>query len=131
MEIQLTPKEEDYLEKLDQIVEQAIENPNVSLGIIIEQHAENIPNSKAVLFNETSWTWQTLNQESNKISNYFLKIGCKPGDTIAVMMENSPELLSITTGINKIQGVSSLINTNQKKQALTHAFKISEAKWVI
>jgi citronellyl-CoA synthetase len=46
-------------------------------------------------------------------------------------MENSPEFLSITTGINKIQGISSMINVNQRKQALIHSFKISEPLWII
>ncbi|MCK5346096.1 MAG: AMP-binding protein, partial [Candidatus Heimdallarchaeota archaeon] len=45
--------------------------------------------------------------------------------------ENSPEYLFITTGINKIQGVTSQINVNQRTKALIHAFQISEPKWII
>ncbi len=125
MEIQLTAKEADYLERLYKVIEERTKNPNLSVGIVIEQHAENNPNGCALLYKDSSWTWQTLNQESNKIAHYFLKKGLKAGDTIAVMMENSLEFLSVTTGINKIQGISSMINVNQRKQALIHAFKIS------
>ncbi len=131
MEIQLTTKEADYLERVSKVVEERTKNPNLSVGIVIEQNAENNPNGCALLFEESSWTWQILNQESNKIANYFLKIGSKSGDAIAVMMENSLEFLSVTTGINKIQGISSMINVNQRKQALIHSFKISEPTWVI
>jgi citronellyl-CoA synthetase len=130
-EIQLSSKETDYFERLNRVIEERTENPNLSFGIIIEQHAEKSPNEISLLCKDVSWTWQTLNQESNKIANYFLKIGFKTGDTVAVMMENSPEFISIITGINKIQGISSLINVNQRKQALIHSFKISEPLWII
>ena len=131
MEIQLTTKEKDYLERLEEIVKNRTENPNLSLGIMVEQNAENLPDHTAFLFEDSSWTWQSLNQESNKISNFFLKLGIESGDIVTIMMENSAEFLFITTGINKIQGISSLININQRKQALIHAFEISEGKWFI
>jgi citronellyl-CoA synthetase len=130
-EIQLTAREADYFLRLNKVVEERTENPNLSFGIIIEQHAEKSPNEISLLFKDSSRTWLTLNNESNKIANYFLKSGFKSGDTIAVMMENSPEFISLITGINKIQGISSLINVNQRKQSLIHSFKISEPLWII
>jgi citronellyl-CoA synthetase len=130
-EIQLSSKETDYFVRLNKVIEERTENPNLSFGIIIEQHAEKNPNEISLLFKDISWTWQTLNQECNRIANYFLKMGFKPGDTLAVMMENSPEFISIITGVNKIQGITSLINVNQRKQALIHSFKISEPLWII
>ncbi|MHA2393067.1 MAG: long-chain-acyl-CoA synthetase [Promethearchaeota archaeon] len=130
-EIQLTPKETDYFERLNKIVEPRVENPNLSPGILIEQHAEDIPDNPALFYEDNSWSWNTFNQESNKIANYFLKKGCKPLDTVGVMMENSPQFLFITTALNKIKAISSLINVNQRKKALIHAFKISDVKWII
>jgi len=47
------------------------------------------------------------------------------------MIENSPEYFFITTGINKIQGVSALININQRGQALIHSIKIVNPKYII
>ena len=130
-EPQLTIKEADYLERLNQIIENTTKNLNQSPGILIEQHAENVPNRSALFYKDSSWTWQELNQESNKIASYYLKNGNNPGDTIAMMMENSPEFLFLTTGINKIQGITSLINVNQRKKALIHAFKISEPTLIV
>ena len=46
-------------------------------------------------------------------------------------MENSPEFISIIAGINKIQGIGSLINVNQRKKALIHSFEISDPLWII
>ena len=47
------------------------------------------------------------------------------------MLENSPEYFFITSGINKIQGVSALVNINQRRQALVHSIKIVNPKYII
>ncbi|GAG04026.1 unnamed protein product, partial [marine sediment metagenome] len=130
-DLKLSTKEANYLERLIKVAEERTEDLNLSFGIIIEQHAEKNPNNTALLYEDISWSWQTLNQESNKIAYYFLKRGLKAGDTLAVMIENSLEFFSIIIGINKIQGISSLINVNQRKQALIHSLKISEPSWIV
>ena len=73
-EVQLTSKEADFFVRLNKIIEERTENQNLSFGIIIEQHAEKNPNEKSLLYGDMSLTWKTLNQESNKIANYYLKI---------------------------------------------------------
>jgi citronellyl-CoA synthetase len=131
MEYKPTIKETEYLERQNQKVEQRANNQNQSPGILIEQHARSNPEGSALFWKKSSWSWNALNQESNKIANYFLKIGNKPGNTIAMMIENSPEFLFLITGTNKIQGINSLININLRKKALIHAFKISEPNKII
>ncbi|HEC40098.1 MAG TPA: long-chain-acyl-CoA synthetase, partial [bacterium] len=64
-------------------------------------------------------------------SNYFRSLGLESGDIIALIHENSPDYIFITVGINKIQGISALINSNQRKKALVHAIEIVSPKWII
>jgi len=97
----------------------------------IEYWAEKTPNKKGLFFKDKSWTWKSINEETNKIANYLLSLGLKPSECVAVMMENSPEFLFATGGISKIKGISSLINVNLRKQPLIHVMKISEPKYVI
>ncbi|NVM04049.1 MAG: long-chain-acyl-CoA synthetase [Candidatus Helarchaeota archaeon] len=106
-------------------------NPNRSIGICIEQLASKSPERIGLHFQDTSWTWQAFNEESNRIANYFLKFGLNPGETIALMASNSPEYLFLVCGINKIQGISGLINFNQKRQALIHSFNMVNPKLII
>lgn len=129
--IPLTPEELDYSKRMTKIYEERKKNPNLSPGILVEQFAEKIPNKWAIFFEDIKWTWQKLNQVSNQVANYFLKSGFKSGDTIAIMMENSLEILYVPIGINKIQGIVSYINIHQRKKALVHAFRISEPKWMM
>lgn len=129
--IPLTPEELDYSKRMTKIYEERKKNPKLSPGILVEQFAEKIPNKWAIFFEDIKWTWQKLNQVSNQVANYFLKSGFKSGDTIAIMMENSLEILYVPIGINKIQGIVSYINIHQRKKALVHAFRISEPKWMM
>ncbi|MFW9895741.1 MAG: AMP-binding protein, partial [Candidatus Thorarchaeota archaeon] len=130
-EIPLSPEELDYSLRVTKIYEDRTKNPNLSPGILVEQWAEKTPNRYAVLFEDTKLTWEDLNQASNLVANYFLSIGYKTGETIALMIDNSPEIISFPIGINKIQGIVSYININQRMEALIHGFRISEPNWII
>lgn len=131
IESNYTPKEQAAYDRYTSEVKKLTENPNQSVGIYVEQFAENVPGNIALYFEDNSWTWKEFNEESNLYANFFLEKGLKPGDTIALMMENSPEYLFVTTGINKIQGVNALVNINQRGQALIHSIKIVEPKYII
>ena len=126
-----TSKESEVYDRFQQGMMELQKNPNQSLGTYVEQLAKEKPKHIALYYQDASWTWEALNEETNRISNYFLNLGLKPGESVALMLENSPEYLFITSGINKIQGISGLINFNQKKQALTHSFTIVEPKYII
>ncbi len=126
-----TPKEAEFYGRFGEQMNKALTNPNQSIGTSIEELNERIPNKKALFYDNSSWTWQEFNKESNLIAHHFLNLGLEPGNTVALMLENSPEYLFYTTGINKLQGISSLINFNLRKQVLIHSFKLAEPKWII
>ncbi|MFW9902675.1 MAG: long-chain-acyl-CoA synthetase [Candidatus Thorarchaeota archaeon] len=126
-----TPKEAEFYGRFGKEMQKALTNPNQSIATSIEELAKNKPKKKALLYEDSSWTWQEFNEESNLIANHFLNSGLEPGDTVALMLENSPEYLFYTTGINKLQGISALINFNLRKQALIHSFKLAEPRWII
>ncbi len=126
-----TPKEAEFYARFGEQMQKALTNPNQSIATSIEELAKNMPKKKALLYEDSSWTWQEFNEESNIIANHFLNSGLEPNDTVALMLENSPEYLFYTTGINKLQGISALINFNLRKQALIHSFKLAEPRWII
>ncbi|MHA1267398.1 MAG: AMP-binding protein [Candidatus Helarchaeota archaeon] len=111
--------------------DQITRNSNQSIGTCLEQLAETFPKNPAIKYREAVLTWQELNAASNQVANYFLRQGLNPGESIALMLRNSPEYLIITCGINKIQGISGLINYNQKRQALLHSITTVNPKFLI
>jgi len=126
-----TEKEAEVYRRFNNYMGKIARENNHSIGTAIEKLAEQKPDDIAILFGDRSWSWEQLNKESNKIANFFLNIGIKKQDSIALIMENSPEYLFITTGINKIQAISALINYNLRKQALIHSLNIVEPKKII
>ena len=128
---QYTPKEVEFYIRFNENMQKALTNPNQSIATRVEELASDVPNKKALYYQDSSWTWQEFNEESNLVANHFLNLGLNPGDTVALMLENLPEYLFYTTGINKLQGISALINFNQRKQALIHSFKLVDPKWII
>ncbi|MFX0081709.1 MAG: AMP-binding protein [Candidatus Hodarchaeota archaeon] len=131
MPLELTPKEMQVRKRFLEEFDRAEKNSLIGVGNLIENTSKKMPNEKALFFEDKSWTWRQFNEESNTYANYFLSVGLKPRDVVALILENSPEYLFITTGINKIQGISALVNTNQKKRALVHAINIVNPKWII
>lgn len=131
MSPQYTTKETQVYNVFGNEMQKIIHKQNQSIGTAVEEIAEEMPDNAALYFQDLSYSWKELNQNCNKYSHFFLDLGAKPRDTIAIMLENSPEYIFLTTGINKIQCISALININQRKQALIHIFKISEPKWII
>lgn len=131
MSPKMTPKEAAVWDRFRAAMNDIMANENQSIGTRIEQLAEEKPSEKALFYEDLSWSWQAFNEECNRVANFFHELGLKRGDTVALMLENCPEYLFTVAGINKIQGISALINFNQRKQALTHSFNVAEAKWII
>lgn len=129
--VNFTEKENALINRFREDVTRMNKSLNQSVGTLIEENSEQIPDNPALFFQNQSWTWQEFNKETNRVANYFHKMGLNPGEVIAVMLRNCPEYLFITGGINKLQGISGLINFNQKKQALQHSFRSVIPKFII
>lgn len=132
MSIEFTPNESAFFKKRTDFLKILEENPPfTSPAMRLEQLGKETPEKIGLLFEDKTWTWGSINEESNKYSNYFLNLGLKPREAVAMMLENSPEFLFCMMGINKIQGIGALLNTNLKKQSLIHIIKISEPKFIV
>ena len=85
----------------------------------------------AILYEDEVWTFQDLENYSNAVANYFRNEGYSCGDTVAMVLENSPEYVALWLGMAKIGVHAALINTNLRGDALLHCVNISNAKAVV
>ena len=67
-----------------------------------------------IVYAETDeiWTFNDINRISNKLAHYFLSIGYKRGDSIAIFMENHPKFMTVLLALSKIGVTAALINCN-------------------
>jgi len=88
-------------------------------------------NKPAILYEDEVWTFQDLENYSNAVANYFRNEGYTYEDTVAIVLENSPEYVGLWLGMAKIGVHAALINTNLRGDALLHCVTVSDAKAIV
>ena len=58
-----------------------------------EEQVEKSPNSIALIFGDTSFTYSELNEKVNSLANYLINIGIKKHDIVGIMLHRSPEMI--------------------------------------
>ncbi|MBI1451444.1 MULTISPECIES: long-chain-acyl-CoA synthetase [Acinetobacter] len=99
-------------------------NTPAGLGIAFEKAVKRNPDGMALLFEEQKYTYTELNQWANQISHYYLSLGAKKGDVIAVMIENRSELVACIVALAKIGVTAALVNTSQVGKVLAHSINL-------
>ena len=94
------------------------------LGIAFEKAVKRNPQGIALLFEDQSYSYQALNEWANQIAHYYLSLGAKKGDVIAVMVENRPELIATIVALAKIGVTIALVNTSQVGKILAHSINL-------
>ena len=103
----------------------------ISMVDKLEEHAANLADNVAVLFEDRRISWAELNAKANQMANYFRSRGVTYGDKIAVNMENRPELLFVVMGAQKLGAIAGMVNTGQTHEALAHSLKLIEPKLIV
>lgn len=79
--------------------------PQQPIFAVIENHAVQRPDKKAVSFNGQHLTYAELNQKANQLAHYLNQLGVQPGVRVASCMETSLEVLVGILAIFKAGGV--------------------------
>ena len=103
----------------------------LGLGVAIEEATSKNPNGAAVIYQDTELTYKQFNAWANRIADYLASIGLKKGDTVAVNVENRPELLASVVACAKLGVCAALINTSQRGKVLIHSFNLVKPKAAI
>jgi len=81
-------------------------------------------NRDEVLFvtveDEKSWTRRDLDIQANQVAHWLHSQGVKQKTTVALMLQNRPELVSFWMGAAKLGAATALLNTNVSGNALKH-----------
>ena len=93
----------------------------------VDRYSKNV----AIRFNDEIWTYGEMDAYANKVAHWALGQGLKPGDCVALFMENRSEYVPIWYGLSKVGVVTALINNNLNGDALAHCVNISGAKHVV
>ncbi len=105
---------------------------NQTLVDLFNKCVSKIPNLVAVTYKETSFTYNDLDQASNKFAHYLLKNKeIKTEDLIAVKIERSEWLIIALLGILKSGGVYLPIDPNYPQERINYIENDSNCKIII
>jgi fatty-acyl-CoA synthase len=93
----------------------------------VDKHKRNV----AIRFEGKLFTYEELDSRANQYANWALDQGFRPGDAVALFMENKPDYIAFWVGLSKVGVVSALINNSLQGQGLAHCVNIAKAKALV
>lgn len=99
-----------------------------TLGDIMEPALAIAPDKTAVIFEDKTLTYRELDAAANRVANALIAAGIKPGDHIAVHVDNRPEFLFIFYGIMRAGAVIVPANVMYTADELEHILTDSGAR---
>ncbi len=100
----------------------------MNLAHILEEVAHRLPEKRALIFREETYSYRRLNEQINKLANALKELGVEKGDRVAILLPNSPvPALSFYAGL-KVGAIPICINPMVKGQELRTILANSQAK---
>ena len=97
----------------------------------LERWVDRYGKNLAFIEDNRRFTYDEFETYANRIANWAILIGCKPGDTVAVFVQNRLEYVALWFGLIKVGVIPALINYQLAGPALAHCVNISDAKTVV
>ena len=102
-----------------------------SIGLHLERLARKHPRRTALLFEERRWSYAEFNGWANRIAHVLRARGVVSGDSVAILMENRPEVLACVAGVVKLGAIAGMLNHNQRGEVLGHSLRLTGARVMI
>ncbi|XP_054722739.1 long-chain fatty acid transport protein 4-like [Uloborus diversus] len=104
---------------------------NLSLVDLFKRTVQKYGSSVCFVYQDEEWTYNKVDELSNRVANLFLSRGYRKGDEVALFLENCPEYVCIWMGLAKIGVITSFINTNLRQDPLAHTINVIDARAII
>lgn len=105
--------------------------PDVLVPDEMEATVDAFGDKLAFIFEDEEVTFAEFDRRANRVANWALAENLVPGDTVALVMENSIDFVAIWTGLSKVGVVTALINSNLEGASLAHCVNIAGVRAVI
>ena len=103
----------------------------VTVAGVFRQTLAKHPQKAAFIFEDKTWTFQDVEDYSNRIANYFKSQGYKKGEVVALFLESCPEFVCLWLGLSKLGVITALVNNNLRLKSLKHCITVAESKAII
>ncbi len=99
--------------------------------LFLERSAQIYPNKTAIIHGKLRQTWRQTNERCHRLASALQKHGIGLGDTVAVMLPNTPPMVEAHFGIPMAGAVLNALNTRLDAESIAFMLNHGEAKVVI
>ena len=99
--------------------------------LFLERSAEIYPNKTAIIHGKLRQTWQQTYDRCRRLASALQNHGIGLGDTVAVMLPNTPPMVEAHFGIPMVGAVLNALNTRLDPESIAFMLNHGEAKVVI
>jgi len=107
----------------------AADDSRETFGVLVREQAQRIPERTLLRFEHETLTYGEFNTLANTFAAVFKTAGVSR-EPVALMMENSPNLLAAQAAVAKIGAIGALINTHLSGSSLSHVLLSCKARHV-
>jgi len=79
------------------------------IGDMVTNNARRIPDHEGLIWQNERMTWAELNRRVNRLANGLARLGVRPGDRVAFLLNNCKEIVELYYAVAKIGCVSAPI----------------------
>ncbi|HEX7671618.1 MAG TPA: long-chain fatty acid--CoA ligase [Polyangiaceae bacterium] len=102
-------------------------NSKESLADVLDVGMELRPDEPAIFFEGRTITYRELDARANRIGNALVGLGVRPGDRVAVHVDNRPEFIEIYQGVMRAGATLVPTNVMYTAEEMEHIVKDSGA----
>lgn len=88
------------------------------------------PERDAIVFEGERHSYAQTSERVNQLSNALVKLGVKPGDRIAMLQVNCPQIIELYFAVAQIGGIFVPLNFRAKSDELSYMLGNAEAKFI-
>jgi fatty-acyl-CoA synthase len=104
---------------------------NLYPGLFLNRSAQVYPNKTAIIYGDRSHTYAEFDERISQLAGAFVNAGINPGDRIAYLVPNIPEMLEGHYGPMRMGGVLVAINTRLSSREIGYIIRHSGAKALV
>lgn len=102
-----------------------------TIGEILESKAIRNGTKPFIYFKDKTVSYEQVNEKANRVANWFLSVGFKKGDRVAILVNNCLEWLYVWLGLAKIGVVSVPLNTHHKGSILQYQINHCDSQLMV
>lgn len=98
---------------------------------LFERSALTYPTATCLWSHDGVYTWRETYDRACQYGAYFLSLGVRPRDLVALYLQNVPEFIFAWLGLWAIGSAPAMINWNLGGDALVHCLRIAGVKFML